>query len=84
MGSPVRLEVLIIEQKNGWGEEGTSNITVIKLKEICDSLDISMNEFFNEDEEPSIFERMSILKKINRLSTRQQQLLLDFIDSLFE
>ena len=58
-------------------ELGEADITVSHLQLLCDALDISLKDFF--DEESSISE---IDIAISRLSPKQKKLLVAFLESL--
>lgn len=58
-------------------ELGEADVTVGHLQLLCDAMDISLRDFFN-DETPS--NDLSLL--FSKLSPKQKNLLLAFIDSL--
>ncbi len=58
-------------------ELGQADITISHLQLLCDAMNISLKEFFDEEtgENPTA-------RAISKLSPKQQKLLTDFIDSL--
>lgn len=59
-------------------ELGNGNPTVEFLSILCNTLDISLKEFFDEQPEDPL------LSKIYRLTPKQRKLLGDFLDSMNE
>ena len=62
-------------------ELGKKNPTVETLSYICEALDISMSDFFQEDIAKKL-EDNDLLRTIYRLSSYQRDLLLQFIESI--
>ena len=58
-------------------ELGQSDITVSHLELLCDAMDISLKEFF--DDYPNADESTTVMTK---LSPKQKKLLIDFLESL--
>lgn len=58
-------------------ELGQSDITVGHLQLLCDAMDITLKEFFDEPEETN-----EIAAAFSKLSPKQKNLLLEFINSL--
>lgn len=59
----------------------TENPTVETLSYICDALDISMSDFFQENTAERL-EDNDLLRTIYRLSSYQREILLQFIESI--
>ena len=62
-------------------ELGKKNPTVETLSYICDALDISMSDFFQENTAERL-EDNDLLRTIYRLSSYQREILLQFIESI--
>lgn len=62
-------------------ELGNKNPTVAFLSIICQSLDISLKDFFNEDSE-SDFLNDPLIQAIYKLSPEQKETLLNFLTTM--
>lgn len=62
-------------------ELGNKNPTVEMLSVICDTLELSLTDFFN-DESTKQLENDPLLSKIYQLTPEQKETLLDFLDSI--
>ena len=58
-------------------ELGQANITVNHLQLLCDAMDVSLKEFFEEADETD-----AVAVALSKLSPKQKSLLLSFIESL--
>lgn len=62
-------------------ELGNKNPTVDIVSILCDTLDISLKDFFSEDQEYSLLSD-PLLKRIYKLTPHQRDCLLTFLDSM--
>lgn len=62
-------------------EIGNKNPTVTFISILCDALDISIQDFFNDDNSTRISDN-PLLKRIYKLNSEQQEALLKFLDTL--
>lgn len=62
-------------------ELGNKNPTIEIISIICDALDLTLQDFFNDDTISSI-QNNEILKKFYQLNKEQQKTLLAFIDTI--
>ncbi len=62
-------------------ELGNRNITVSHLAYVCDALDISMSDFFNDNFSEQITTE-PVLTKIYQLTEKQRAALLTFLDTM--
>lgn len=60
-------------------ELGKTNPTVEKLSYICDALDVSLKEFFDDDKN-----NMNLSSSLNALSPKQIEALIAFLDTLYQ
>lgn len=64
-------------------ELGNKNPTVETLSYICDALEISLRDFFDDSTISSISSN-SLLQQIYKLSSKQQKALVNFIEAMTE
>lgn len=64
-------------------ELGNKNPTIEFLSYVCDTLEISLRDFF-DDEYISAFETDKLIGKIYQLNTEQKNSLLNFLDSMIK
>ena len=62
-------------------ELGNKNPTVEMLSVICDTLEISLFDFFNENDDNQLKED-PLLSKIYKLTPKQKEALLSFLDTI--
>ena len=62
-------------------ELGNKNPTVDLLETLCEALDITLKDFFN-DETLEAIDQNRALQAVYRLTSKQQELLLDFLQSI--
>lgn len=62
-------------------ELGNKNPTVDLLKTLCEALDITLKDFFN-DETLKTIDQNRALQAVYRLTPQQQERLLDFLQSI--
>lgn len=62
-------------------ELGNKNPTVEVLSYLCEALDISLRDFFNDETQDTLSESR-LLAKIYQLTPVQQEKLLDFLDTI--
>lgn len=62
-------------------ELGNKNPTVEILSYICDALDLSLSDFFNDKKFDSIASD-PLTEKLYRLTPKQKSALMDFLDSM--
>ncbi|MDE6435519.1 MAG: helix-turn-helix domain-containing protein [Lachnospiraceae bacterium] len=62
-------------------ELGNKNPTVEILSYICDALDLSLSDFFNDNKLDSIATD-PLTEKLYRLTPKQKNALMDFLDSM--
>jgi transcriptional regulator with XRE-family HTH domain len=62
-------------------ELGNKNPTVVLLSEICEALDISLKEFFDEESTSGISSD-PLLQQVYRLSDAQRESLLTFLKTI--
>ena len=64
-------------------ELGKKNPTVETLSYICDSLEISLKDFFNEETQEALTDD-PLIKKICQLNKKQRSTLAAFLDAMKE
>lgn len=62
-------------------ELGNKNPTISFLTLLCDQLEISIHDFFNESFESS-FHRSPLIQRIYQMTPQQREKLLEFLNSL--
>lgn len=62
-------------------ELGRKNPTVETMSLLCDALELSLGDFFNDDI-PSVLQENDLLQQIYRLTPAQQETLLIFLKEL--
>ena len=63
-------------------ELGEKRITVENLGFICDSLKISLKDFFDVPEETPVAEREQLIRMIECLNVRQRESLMSFLKTI--
>ena len=63
-------------------ELGEKGITVESLRLICDTLQISLKDFFDVPEETPVAEREQLIRMIEGLNVRQRESLMAFLKTI--
>lgn len=64
-------------------ELGNKNPTIETLSYLCDSLDLSLRDFF-DDETRMNFESDPLIRKIHKLNINQRKALFSFLDTMIK
>lgn len=63
-------------------ELGEKGITVESLRLLCDTLQISLKDFFDVPEETPVAEREQLIRMIEGLNVRQRESLMSFLKTI--